>query len=257
MYIRLTEKTSAELAQYTPERLEIVYVTDTGRLATGDGLTLGGRMLALLSDVGVEPETVATPTFSPSSGTSFASTQAVTIACATSGAAIYYTTNGSTPSEASTLYSGAITLSATTTVKAIGVKSGMTTSAVGLASYTKTSTIYYGASTSTTLDEAGITGLDDSVEGSTPAGTYVFDAPGLPAKYLYFAWPTSLAAQPVAGTGFAAFGFPMDMAGSGEGYTEAEDGWGYKLVSVGGVQCRLYRTTNALEEAFTVNVTAS
>jgi hypothetical protein len=84
--------------------------------------------------------TVATPTFTPASGTSFTSTLSVTIADSTPGSTIYYTTNGSTPTTSSAIYSGAITLSASTTVNAIATASGDTQSAVGSASYTLTST---------------------------------------------------------------------------------------------------------------------
>src|SRR5208337_1136910 len=84
------------------------------------------------------PQQAATPTFTPAGGT-YSSTQSVTIADATSGAAIYYTTNGTTPTTASTLYGGgAITVSASETIEAIAVKSGYTNSAVGSATYTIT-----------------------------------------------------------------------------------------------------------------------
>ncbi len=81
--------------------------------------------------------TVATPAFSPAAGT-YNSAQTVTITDATSGASIYYTTNGSTPTTSSTLYSSAITVSATETVKALAAKSGYTNSAVASAVYTLT-----------------------------------------------------------------------------------------------------------------------
>ncbi len=57
---------------------------------------------------------------------------------AESGAEIRYTTNGSNPSASSTLYSGPITLNATTTVKAIAIKNGVTSS-VASQTFTKQS----------------------------------------------------------------------------------------------------------------------
>ncbi|GBU27110.1 hypothetical protein R84B8_00633 [Treponema sp. R8-4-B8] len=81
------------------------------------------------------PQTVATPTASPPAGT-YAAAQSVTLNTATAGASIYYTTNDSTPTTGSTLYNGAITISATTTLKAIAVKEGMNNSAVLTAVYT-------------------------------------------------------------------------------------------------------------------------
>ena len=80
--------------------------------------------------------TVATPTFTPPSGTSFSSSLSVTIADSTPSSTIYYTTDGSTPTTSSAIYSGAITLSTSTTVKAMATASGFTPSAVGSASYT-------------------------------------------------------------------------------------------------------------------------
>ena len=62
----------------------------------------------------------------------------MTISDTTTGAAIYYTTNGSTPTTGSTLYGGPITVSATETVQAIAAASGYTNSGVGSALYTIT-----------------------------------------------------------------------------------------------------------------------
>ena len=77
---------------------------------------------------------VSTPTFSPVGGT-YTTAQTVTISCATSGATIYYTTDGTTPSASSTEYNAAITISETTTLKAIAIKDD-TESSVAEATYT-------------------------------------------------------------------------------------------------------------------------
>ncbi|MGC0775709.1 MAG: chitobiase/beta-hexosaminidase C-terminal domain-containing protein, partial [Candidatus Acidiferrum sp.] len=79
--------------------------------------------------------TTATPTFSPAAGT-YTSIQTVTISDTTSGATIYYTTDGSTPTTSSTKYSAAITVSSTETIKAIAVATGYLQSAVATATYT-------------------------------------------------------------------------------------------------------------------------
>ena len=78
--------------------------------------------------------TVATPVFSPAGGV-YNSAQTVTITCDTEDASIYYTLDGSTPTASGTLYNSPITVSNTTTVKAIGVKSGMNNSNVATATY--------------------------------------------------------------------------------------------------------------------------
>lgn len=80
------------------------------------------------------PSAPAAPTFSPAAGT-YTSAQNVTISCSTSGAEIRYTLDGSSPTTSSALYSGAIPISSTTTVKAIAVKGGLTSS-VASATYT-------------------------------------------------------------------------------------------------------------------------
>lgn len=85
------------------------------------------------------PEQVATPQFTPSiaavGGIHF-DPFTVTITSDTDGAVIYYTTDGSEPTTSSPSYSTEIPVSATTTIKAIGVKDGMTNSIVASATYT-------------------------------------------------------------------------------------------------------------------------
>jgi AraC-like DNA-binding protein len=78
--------------------------------------------------------TAAAPLFSPAAG-SYTSTQTVTLSDTTPGAAIYYTANGSMPSTSSTLYSGAITVSASETIQAIAVATGNSNSSIASAAY--------------------------------------------------------------------------------------------------------------------------
>jgi N-acetylneuraminic acid mutarotase len=62
----------------------------------------------------------------------------VTISDATPGATINYTTNGTTPTTGSDLYSGPITVSSNETLEAIATASGYSTSAVATATYLQT-----------------------------------------------------------------------------------------------------------------------
>lgn len=76
----------------------------------------------------------ATPTFSPVAGT-YTAVQTVAIACSTSSSTIFYTTNGSTPTTSSAVYTAPISVAISQTVKAIATASGFTQSAVGSAAY--------------------------------------------------------------------------------------------------------------------------
>ena len=67
---------------------------------------------------------VAQPEFSPNGGT-FTGQVTVTMSTSTEGASIYYTTTGAEASENSKLYEAPITLTETTTLKAIAVKGGV------------------------------------------------------------------------------------------------------------------------------------
>ena len=82
-----------------------------------------------------EMETVAAPQFSPVAG-EYTEAQDVTITCSTSGAKIYYTTNGETPTTGSMEYTAPISVSSNTTIKAIAAKDGMNNSPVVEAIYT-------------------------------------------------------------------------------------------------------------------------
>ncbi len=75
----------------------------------------------------ITPDTVATPSFDPGPG-SYVEAQTVSIASATPGAVIRYTTDGSQPGPASALYVGPITLDATVTLKVKAFAEGLVAS---------------------------------------------------------------------------------------------------------------------------------
>lgn len=80
--------------------------------------------------------TVSQPVFSPEEG-SYTNQVVVSMTSATEGATIYYTTNNANATVQSNVYEGPITLTETTTLKAIAVKDG-TTSYQTIATYTIT-----------------------------------------------------------------------------------------------------------------------
>ena len=111
-------------------------VTGKNSASSGYGLSADKFVFTATGGGGGGGGTVAAPTFNPAAGT-YSSAQSVTITSATGGASIRYTTDGSAPSEtAGTLYSGPVSISATTTLKAIAYAAGMTDSSVTSGSYT-------------------------------------------------------------------------------------------------------------------------
>lgn len=118
---------------------------------------------------GVTPtQTVATPTISISGTTA-------TISCETSGATIYYTTNGNTPTTSSTQYSSPITLSGACTIKAIAVKSGMNNSSVASTEYNPSATVQpptiYIRDLAIIMDAESGASIYYTTDGSTPTSS--------------------------------------------------------------------------------------
>lgn len=98
---------------------------------------------------------VATPLFSPAPG-AYTGSVAVSLSCATPGATVRYTTNGTVPTSTSLVYAGPITLTAaSTTVKAQAFKTDYTNSAVASGVYTVTA----GGGLTTLTDGVSKTGL--------------------------------------------------------------------------------------------------
>ena len=81
-------------------------------------------------------ESVASPVFAPGAGTTASNSLAVTITCATAGATIRYTLDGSAPTSESAVYTDAITLIQSATIKAKAFKTGLLSRATVMAPYT-------------------------------------------------------------------------------------------------------------------------
>jgi hypothetical protein len=75
-----------------------------------------------------------TPTFNPTGGI-YSGAQQVTIGDSLSGANLYYTLDGSTPTANSTLYTGPVTISQSSTLNAVAFATGYTSSGVATAAY--------------------------------------------------------------------------------------------------------------------------
>ena len=105
--------------------------------STGSGASTGGpgsgSQMGSDTGGGSQTTTVAAPTFSGE--TQFTESTQVTMS-GPAGASIFYTVDGSTPTDQSLEYEEPITLSATTTVKAIAIKDGVS-SAVTSRTYSK------------------------------------------------------------------------------------------------------------------------
>jgi hypothetical protein len=122
----------------------------------------------------------ATPAFSPPSG-SYATSQQVTIADTTPGATLYYTTDGTTPTVKSSVFSAPVTVSGQVTLQAMAVASGYINSVVATGNYTAgtpvaTTTALQASSTSLATSQQ-VT-LTATVTGNNPTGNVTFAANG-------------------------------------------------------------------------------
>jgi hypothetical protein len=103
-------------------------------VANGKVYVAGVKNLTVYGLLSLAPAADA-PSFSPAPG-AYTTAQSVTLSDTTSGATIYYTLDGSTPTTSSTVYTSAINVPSTTTIKAIAAAPGLSNSAVAVGDYT-------------------------------------------------------------------------------------------------------------------------
>ncbi len=96
-----------------------------------------GKSASAVASAGyvINPKAAPTPTFNPTGGT-YTGAQQVTVSDSLSGANIYYTLDGSTPTANSTLYTSPISIAQSETLSAIAVSTGYANSGVVSAAYT-------------------------------------------------------------------------------------------------------------------------
>ena len=173
---------------------------------------------------------VATPTFSLAAGT-YVAPQTIKISDSATGATIYYTTNGTTPTTGSTVYSGPITLSSIATIQleAIATIDGYSPSAVGTATYTLINPTPVISGTSPMYTTAGGTVFTLTVNGSgfLSSSTVFWGASALVTQYVS---ATQLTAQ-VPATDIAyvgAFAITVQSPAPGGGTSNA---WQFQVDS--------------------------
>ena len=159
--VSITESTPGAAIYYTtdgtmPEPNSPVYagpitvsspetITALGVITVDNGYTVldgiavpgGGYVISSVASATytVDLPPAATPVFSIPSGT-YPGSQTVTLSDTTTGATIYYTTDGTTPTTTSIRYTGSLVVFSTETIRAIAVATGYSSSAVASATYT-------------------------------------------------------------------------------------------------------------------------
>lgn len=132
------------------------WITDVEAAAAEDGHRYKACTICgyIMEEETFKAEKTAAPVISPNGGT-FSGSQTVTITCADPDAAIYYTTDGSTPTVDSTKYAGSFTLTASAAVKAFAVSADAAASDIVTAVFTKKSGTSGGSSGGSSSGSSG------------------------------------------------------------------------------------------------------
>ncbi|MDR3707707.1 MAG: chitobiase/beta-hexosaminidase C-terminal domain-containing protein [Capsulimonadaceae bacterium] len=175
---------TTESAQYTLP-LTVTQATPINAIAVAPGYStsaVGSAAYSILPPA-------ATPVIMPASG-SYPGTRSVTITDGTAGVTIYYTLDGSTPTTASAVYSAPLTITSTTTIKAIAASGDSSTSGVASGTITIVSASGFSYSAglnffSSPYDYPGV--ALDTLFGYTGVKLAVFD----PSSYAWAVTPTA------------------------------------------------------------------
>src|SRR5262249_45187815 len=146
----------------------------------------------------------------------------------TSEASIYYTIDGSSPTQLSTLYTGAMTLTSSTVVKAKAFKSGSPASAEASASFTVTQPFGFSLANSGDISVVAGSSVTNFITTALTSGTaqaVSFSVSGLPSGAPGSFSPSSCnpgcsTVLSVNTTGLTSAGnFPVTIAATGGGVT--------------------------------------
>ncbi len=173
----------------------------------GDGTTANQPAPVRVADPGFAWK-VGKPTFSPPAGT-YNSNQSVAISCATPGSTIRYTTDGTDPTSSSPVYSAALSITQSTTLKAKASKAGFSDSDVTTAVYTlkvATPTFSPGGGTYTTAQTV-------TISDATPGVTIRYTTDGSD--------PTTLSA-PYSGPVLLSTGTTLKAKGFQSGWADSD-----------------------------------
>ena len=157
--------------------------TTTNTSGTSNVTTLSTSYSASTTSTGSKKITVSTPTITPN-GASFAGSTSVSLADATGGATIYYTTDGSSPTQSSPKYSGPITISSDVLLKAQAFKNNANPSSVASAWFAKTSAFDFSLGNSGNVSVAAGASVSNTITATLASGStqsLSFTVSGLPS----------------------------------------------------------------------------
>lgn len=116
-----------------------------------------------------------------------------------------------------------------------------------------TSTLYWGRSSADVLSGSGVLALSNNVAAATPVGSFNFTSGT--SSYYYFAVPESMTAPAVIKLISSNTTLALAVSPDFPDYSLSVNGLSYMMVSVNGVNYRVFRSYNTIGAADGINVT--